>query len=93
MSDKRAWSVGVLTQSPHGTGLTSIFVLAESRAEAIAAGVRYAVDHTICPHNDRDCQISVAMTQATLVERDVIFSAAVELGIDDRERSAAQSDP
>ena len=84
MSAPRAWSVGVLALSPHGQSLTSVFVMAETRAEAIAAGVRYAITHTNCPDANRDCLVNIAMTQATLIDREVIEAAATELGMTDK---------
>ena len=70
----RAWSAAILTQSPHGTQMTSVFTLAPTHAEAIASGVRTALGrHENC------CRAQVTSALAIEIDPDVIIAAADEL--------------
>lgn len=72
----RAWSIGVITETPHGTFLTSVFTLAKTRGEAAAQGIRHAIDEAAC---GPDCDVKVRGTQITAVSSELILAAADEL--------------
>lgn len=69
----KAWSVAVNTQSPHGMGLSTCFTLAETRADAVAAGVRTA----LTAHGE-GCPATIVGAVAYEIDPTVICAAADE---------------
>ena len=79
----RAWSVGVMAQvGGGGTALTSIFVMARTPGEAVAAGVRHLFD-SLTGKDGGTPLITICSTQSTEISRDAIAAAAAELGAAD----------
>jgi hypothetical protein len=77
----KAWSVAVSLITPHGNALSTLFTLAESYPDAVAAGVRQAIAAASCGPN---CRVTVTATHAYEIDAAVVMAAAMELSPEGR---------
>jgi hypothetical protein len=72
----RAWAVAVLTEHPtDGMYLTSIFTVARTQGEAMAQGVRHAIDIT----GEKRTLVRLRCAQTTEIGVDLVLAAAESL--------------